>query len=130
MAGLQVNPEEPFLDLNEINGSVHLTHNLNLGPFESVTISGLLKGLVKQSAYYKHVNVSIKPIEQYLTENSKFCAVPSYTFLKPGSHWIHIMMTNLTARAVTIHQGSKVVTMSAAIIVPHILAPPTILNLT
>ena len=63
MAGLQVNPEEPFLDLNEINGSVHLTHNLNLGPFESVTISGLLKGPVKQSAYYKHVNVSIKPIE-------------------------------------------------------------------
>ena len=40
------------------------------------------------------------------------------------------MMTNLTARAVTIHQGSNVVTMSAAIIVPHILAPSTIPNLT
>lgn len=86
MAGLQVNSEEPFLDLNEINGSVHLTHNLNLGPFESATILGLVKGPVKQSAYYKCVNVSIEPIDQYLAENSKFCAVPSYTFLKPGSH--------------------------------------------
>ena len=95
-----------------------------------MTISGLLKGPVKQSAYYKHVNVSIKSIEQYLTENSKFCAVPSYTFLKPGSHWIHMMMTNLTARAVTIHQGSKVATMSTAIIVPHMLAPSTILKVT
>ena len=33
------------------------------------------------------------------------------------------MMKNLTARTVTIHQGVKVATMSAANIVPHMLAP-------
>ena len=35
----------------------------------------------------------------------------------------YIMMKNLTARAVTIHQGVKVATMSAANVVPHMLAP-------
>ena len=33
------------------------------------------------------------------------------------------MMKNLTAREITIHQGVKVVIMSAANIVPHMLAP-------
>ena len=33
------------------------------------------------------------------------------------------MMKNLTARTVTIHQGVKVATMSAANVVPHMLAP-------
>ena len=33
------------------------------------------------------------------------------------------MMKNLTAQTVTIHQGVKVATMSAANIMPHMLAP-------
>ena len=49
--------------------------------------------------------------------------MPGYTFLKPGSHRIHIMMKNLTARTVTIHQGVEVATMSTANVVPHMLAP-------
>ena len=32
-------------------------------------------------------------------------------------------MKNLTARTVTIHQGVKIATMSAANLVPHMLAP-------
>ena len=59
----------------------------------------------------------------HLTDDSKYCAVPGYTFLKPGSHRVHVMMKNLTARTVTIHQGVKVATMSAANVVPHMLAP-------
>ena len=39
MADLQT--KEPVVDLNKINGTVHLTHDLSLGPFETVTISGL-----------------------------------------------------------------------------------------
>ena len=109
--------------MDEITGNVHLTHSLSLGPFESATISGLLKGPVKNSAYYKRVNVSVEPMSSHLNEDSKYCAVPGYTFLKPGSHRIHVMMKNLTARTVTIHQGVKVATMSAANIVPHMLAP-------
>ena len=49
--------------------------------------------------------------------------MPGYTFLKPGSHRIHVMMKNLTARTVIIHQGAKIATISAANIVPHMLAP-------
>ena len=33
------------------------------------------------------------------------------------------MVKNLTAREITIHQGVKIVTMNAANIVPHMLAP-------
>ena len=122
MAGMQTEEEKPAIDLDEITGNVHLTHNLSLGPFESATISGLLKGPVKSSAYYKRVNVSVEPMSGHLTNDSKYCAVPGYTFLKPGSHCVHVMMKNLTARTVTIHQGVKVATMSAANVVPHMLA--------
>ena len=123
MASMQTDSTKPVIDLNEITGNVHLTHNLSLGPFESATISGLLKGPVKNSAYYKRVNVSVEPMPSHLNDDSKYCAVPGYTFLKPGSHRIHVMMKNLTARTVTIHQGVKVATMSAANVVPHMLAP-------
>ena len=118
--------KEPVINLEEINGTVHLTHNLSLGPFETATISGLLKGPVRESAYYKRVNVSVEPIAHHLNDDSKYCAVPGYTFLKPGSHRIHVMMKNLTAREVTINQGIKIATMGAANIVPHMLAPQKI----
>ena len=121
MAGMQT--KEPVIDLEEVKGTVHLTHNLSLGPFETATISGLLKGPVKESAYYKHVNVSVEPMTNHLNDDSKYCVVPGYTFLKPGSHRIHVMMKNLTARKVSINQGVKIATMGAANIVPHMLAP-------
>ena len=123
MASMQTDSFKPVINLDEIAGNVHLTHNLSLGPFESATISGLLKGPVKNSAYYKRVNVSVEPMSSHLNDDSKYCAVPGYTFLKPGSHRIHVMMKNLIARTVTIHKGVKVVTMSAANVVPHMLAP-------
>ena len=123
MASMQTDSEKPIIDLNEITGNAHLTHNLSLGPFESATISGLLKGPVKSSAYYKRVNVSVEPMPSHLNDDSKYCAVPGYTFLKPGSQRIYVMMKNLTARTVTIHQGVKIATMSAANVVPHMLAP-------
>ena len=84
MAGMQT--KDPIIDLNEVNGTVHLTHNLSLGPFETATISGLLKGPVKGSTYYKRVNVSVEPMSSHLHDESKYCAVPGYTFMKPGSH--------------------------------------------
>ena len=123
MAGMQMNSEEPVINLDEINGTIHLTHNLNLKPFESATISGLLKGPVKNCAYYKCVNVSVEPMTNHLSDDSKFCMVPGYTFLKPGSHRVHVMMKNLTAREVNIHQGAKIAMVSAANEVPHMLAP-------
>ena len=123
MMSMQTDSTKPVIDLDEITGNVHLAHNLSLGPFKSATIPGLLKCLVKNSAYYKCVNVSVEPVSSHLSDDSKYCAIPGYTFLKPGSHRIHVMMKNLTARTVTIHQGVKVTTMCAANLVPHMLAP-------
>ena len=40
-------------NLDNVTGSVQITKDLLLQPFESVTISGLLKGPVKCSAYFK-----------------------------------------------------------------------------
>ena len=39
--------------LHEINGSVHTTQKLTLGPFENATVTGIFKGPVKSSAYHK-----------------------------------------------------------------------------
>ena len=54
---------------------------------------------------------------------SQYCAVPGYTFLKPGSDRIKVMIKNLTARNIKVSQGSKVASMEAANVVPHMLAP-------
>ena len=43
------NPDKLEFNLDEIQGSVHLTQNITLGPFENVTISGLLKGPVRNA---------------------------------------------------------------------------------
>ena len=50
MGSLTVEGNKPEFDLGEVKGSVHLTQNLTLGPFENVTISGQLIGPVKQSS--------------------------------------------------------------------------------
>ena len=44
---------QPTFDLAQVNGSVHLTQDLSLLPFEDVTLKGLLKGHVKCSGYFK-----------------------------------------------------------------------------
>ena len=75
---------QPTFDLAQINGSVHLTQDLSLLPFEDVTLKGLLKGHVKCSGYFKRVNVALEPLEQHQEGECTFCAVPTYTFLKPG----------------------------------------------
>ena len=102
MASAHANIKDPeeslhFFDLNKIEGSVHLTQDVTFEPFENVTSSGLLKGPVKHSAYYKCVNVAIEPLEQHKEGEGTFCAVPSYTFLKPGSNRVQVMIKNITA---------------------------------
>ena len=44
MAGMQT--KEPVINLEEINATVHLTHNLSFGPFETATIEGIFCGCV------------------------------------------------------------------------------------
>ena len=114
---------ENSFKLDKINGSVHTTQKLSLGPFENATVTGILKGPVKSSAYHKHVNVTIEPLETHKEGENKYCAVPGYAFLKPGSDRVKVMIKNLTARVVKVQQGSKVASIEAANVVPHMLAP-------
>ena len=95
-------------NLDEVCGSVHTTQKLTLGPFENITVTGILKGPVKSSAYHKRVNVSVEPLEAHKEGENKYCAVPGYAFLKPGSERVKVMIKNLTARVVKVQQGSKV----------------------
>ena len=111
------------LKLDNISGSVHTTQKLNLRPFESATVTGILKGPVKNSMYHKRVNVSIEPLEAHKGGENKYCAVPGYAFLKPGSDRVKVMIRNLTARVIKVQQGSKVASLEAANVVPHMLAP-------
>ena len=114
---------EDSFKLDEVNGSVHTTQKLSLGPFENATVTGILKGPVKSSAYHKRVNVAIEPLEAHKEGESKYSAVPGYAFLKPGSDRVKVMIKNLTARVVKVQQGSKVALIEAANVVPHMLAP-------
>ena len=72
--------EEPKFKLDDVQGSVHTTQKMMLGLFESITVSGILKGPVKNSAYHKCVNVSVEPLETHK----------------------EVMIKNLTARAIKV----------------------------
>ena len=110
-------------DLDNITSSVQITKDLLLQPFENVTISGLLKGPVKRSVYFKRVNVALEPMEQHKEGEGPYCAVPAYTFLKPGSSRVEVMLKNITAQSITIKSGEKVARIEPANAVPHMLAP-------
>ena len=114
---------QPTFNLAQISGSVHLTQDLVLLPFEDVTWKGLLKGHVKQSGYFKRVNVALELLEQHKEGEGTFCAVPAYTFLKPSSNRVEVILKNITARPITIKQGVKVAVIQAANAVPKMLAP-------
>ena len=109
--------------VDDIRGSVHKTQKITLGPFENTTLSGILKGPVKNSTYHKCVNVSVEPLRDHKERENNFCTVPGYTFLKPGSDRVMVMIKNLTARTIKVEQGSKVASMEVANVVPHMLVP-------
>ena len=69
------------------------------------------------------MNVSVEPLEAHKEEESKFCAVPGYTFIKPGSDRLKVMIKNLTAKAIKVPQESKVASMEVANVIPYMLAP-------
>ena len=127
MKGANVNVEDlegstSVFDLDNVSGSVCVTKDLTLEPFENVTISGLLKGPVKRSAYYKRVNVALEPMEQHKEGEGPYCAVPSYTFLKPGSSRVEVMIKNITARPIVVKSGERIARVEPANAVPNMLA--------
>ena len=115
------NESQPTFDLAQVNGSVHLTHDLSLLPFEDVTLKGLLKGHVKCSGYFKKVNVALELLEQHKEWEGTFCAVPTYTFLKPSSNHVEVMLKNIMARPITIKQGVQVAVVEVTNAVPNVI---------
>ena len=109
-------------NLDQVIGSVYLTKEVSLEPFEDVTLSGPLKGPVKCSAFSKRVNVAVEPLDEHKEGEGSFCAVP-YTFLKPGSQRVQVMIKNITARPITVKQGERVARIEDANVVPQMLAP-------
>ena len=71
MNSMVVSEKQKF-KLDDVRGSVHTTQKMMLGPFESITVSGILKGPVKNSAYHKHVNVSVEPLEAHKEGKANF----------------------------------------------------------
>ena len=89
-------------------------------------MKGLLKGSIKRSAYFKRVNVALAPVEQHKEGEGTFCAVPTYSFLKPGLNHVEVILKNITAWPITIKQGVKVAVIESANAVPQMLAPKEI----
>ena len=74
-------------------------------------MTGILKGPVKNSSYHKRVTITVEPLDAHKEGESKYCAVPGYSYLKPGSDQVKVMIKNLTAQ---VQQGSKVTSIEAA----------------
>ena len=121
------NPKDSF-DIKDIKGSVHSTGKIKLKPFNVITVSGVLKGPVKESGFYKRVNVALEPTEEHKTGKSLVSSVPGYTFLKPGSNRVQVMLENMSARPVTLHPGDHLANLEAANAIPHMLAPKEVPN--
>ena len=74
-ANVNVADSEEFknvFSLDQVTGSVYLTKEIELEPFEDVTLSGLLKAPVKCSACSKHVNVAVEPLDKHKEGEGSF----------------------------------------------------------
>ena len=104
-------------------GSVVNTQKVTLQPFESQVISGTTKGPIRTAGISKRVNVLTEPTDTQINEGSHFSAVPSYTYVSPGSSRAKFMLKNLTARPITVGRGQTITTIRPGNEVPKMLAP-------
>ena len=115
--------ESPEIDLNSLTGNVISTQKVTLQPFESRVISSTMKGFIMTAGIFKQVNVLTKPTEAQIQGESRFSAVPAYTYVSPGSSRAQVMVKNLTARPVTLGRGHLVAVFKPSNEVPKMLAP-------
>ena len=128
MAGANVKEKDSeestmCFSLEEISGSAYVTKDAEMEPFGNQTVSCILKRPVKKSAYFKRVNVALEPLDKHKEGDGQYCSVPSYTYLKPGSHRVQVMIKNITARPIKVQSGNRVANVEAANVVPDMLAP-------
>ena len=117
----EIQPDE--VDLDQLTGSIVSMQKVILQPFESRVISGTTKGPIRTAGISKRVNVLTEPTNTQINEGSHFSAVPSYTYVSPGSSRAKIMLKNLAARPVTVGRGQTIATIKPGNKVPKMLAP-------
>ena len=121
----QATDSEPSdsIDLEHVTGTVLLSDKQVLRPFETIVISGIMKGPVRHLGISKRVNVLTEPVEKQLREGSVVSAVPCYTYLTPGSGRVKVMLKNLTSRSLNLNKGDTVAELKPGNVVPEMLAP-------
>ena len=102
--------------LDQVKGSLKLTKDVTLQPFESVRV----RGITKVRNHQKRVHVIVEPRE---VQCKTVSAISTYSHLKPGSSKISIALRNFSCRKITVKAKSTVATISAANIVPGKIAP-------
>ena len=92
--------------------------------FETVYVQGLFKGRRHQQCIN---TISEPPTEKYL---NSITTVMSYTCLKPRSGPVAVGPNNLTGNNIIIKSNTVVAKISAANVVPHMLAPKNPVGMT
>ena len=102
--------------LDHVKGGIKLTKAVEIPTFETLHVQGLSKVRGHQHC----VNtITEAPNEEYL---NSIATVMSYTCLKPGSGCVAIGLHNLTGKNIILKPNTVIVKISAANVVPHMLA--------
>ena len=109
--------EEAVLDLKGVNGDVRTTKKVVIPPLETVQVHGL----TKYHCHSKRIHViADQPQNSFANQ---LVTTSTYTELKPGSSKVTLCVQNLSAREVVLPAKSVIGTISAANVVPPMLAP-------
>ena len=115
-AQLAEGEEKPF-DLNEVKGPVKLTKKIVVPPFSTIQVSAISK----VTTHRKAVNVMTDIPEDWDIEG--VVALPTYSQMNNGSRRVEVTLKNITCNPITLREKTKVATISAANIVPPMIAP-------
>ena len=109
--------EEAVLDLKGVNGDVRTTKKVVIPLLETVQVHGL----TKYHCHSKRIHViADQPQNSFANQ---LVTTSTYTELKPGSSKVTLCVQNLSAREVVLPAKSVIGTISAANVVPPMLAP-------
>ena len=107
---------EALLDLKWIQWDIKTTRRIAIPPLETIQI----QGLTKERCHMKKVHVMMEAPAQHYCE--QVITISICTELKPGSSKLTICMRNVSAGPVTIPARTTIGSVSAAYIIPPMLA--------
>ena len=108
---------EKTFSLDKVEEMVKLTKMLELPPFSTIQVHGIMK--VK--GHDKRFDLVVEPKNNGC--NTSIVAVPSYANLKPGSSKVNMSLRNLTSKSITVKAKSIVAQVATDNVVPPMLTP-------